>query len=658
MTASTELAGTDVAAPSFGIRTLSRLTLRAAAHCRVLAVLLISFGIAVLTESPVRGQLVIAPKGAVPRNRAEGHVVPIRSSISRNPQPVRRAPRPAVAPRPSAAPRATASELRHVSVQEERTAAELPLEADAPPGDETPVLPAPESVAAPERGGLFDPADGPPAFRPAEECVADACCDACDCCGTGLHCTPQMVGDFFGFVGSSIRFDNQQTNRLGVFTNNLPSQSFPSSNNPLTVTANNVNGNITLDPNINGGSFGTGVQVFPIATGGFTSTLSVNALNVLLQGNNNAIVPIVDAAAYNSVAATAAGQRFGPGGLLIFVPNESGALANGLVADEVLRSGFDVLYVYDYTLQMQVASPSTSGVAVGRQKIAENGSPLCRDRVFVDYGYLGDGNFFPGGLDVHRVVPGFEKCFCDGLFSVEMRFPFASTLDSDIHASGFTDTNNIEFGNITTYFKVLLAGGGRNDKYAVSAGLGVALPTGDDVRVFDAVGTELVAVDNESVHLLPFVGGVYTPNPRVFMQGFAQLDLDTNGNPVSVHDYARGQLIDAGRAQDVNYLYLDAGFGWWALQNRKRCGLVQGIAPMFELHYNLPLNDTDVVTAANGFQVGNWMDRAEALNGVAALNFALRNNASLTAAYVAPLGGFDDQYDGAFRLTFNWLYGP
>ena len=43
---------------------------------------------------------------------------------------------------------------------------------------------------------------------------------------------------------------------------------------------------------------------------------------------------------------------------------------------------------------------------------------------------------------------------------------------------------------------------------------------------------------NQSVHLLPFVGGVWTPSDRLFFIGFMQFDLDANGDPINDVDVA------------------------------------------------------------------------------------------------------------------------
>src|SRR5436190_13788331 len=60
------------------------------------------------------------------------------------------------------------------------------------------------------------------------------------------------------------------------------------------------------------------------------------------------------------------------------------------------------------------------GSSVGVMKFAENGSPIPRDRFFVNYSYFDDVNLIPGGMAVRRLTPGFEKTFFDGTTSFEL----------------------------------------------------------------------------------------------------------------------------------------------------------------------------------------------------------------------------------------------
>jgi hypothetical protein len=297
--------------------------------------------------------------------------------------------------------------------------------------------------------------------------------------------------------------------------------------------------------------------------------------------------------------------------------------------------------------------PSTGGVIVGRQKTAENTSPIPRDRVFMSYSYFDNTPLFPGGVDVNRFSPGFEKTFLTGNASLEARFPFATTLDNDIVADGLTDTTDMQFGNIYLALKALLC---TTNTTGVSAGLAMILPTGDDVNVTMANGTSLVHIDNESVHLLPFLGGLYVPNDRLFAQGFLQFDFDANGNSVELNRFGNG-LRPAGTANDATYMFLDAGVGYWLYRNTTGGSLITGIAPTFELHYNRSLQEADVIQSGI-FQVGSFQDEVQNLNALLGGTVQLGQSTTLTAAYVTPIGNSTDAFfDGEARVSFNWFFG-
>jgi hypothetical protein len=78
---------------------------------------------------------------------------------------------------------------------------------------------------------------------------------------------------------------------------------------------------------------------------------------------------------------------------------------------------------------------------VGRTKIADDNSPLPRDRFIFNYDYFNNASL-GSGIDVSRISLGVEKTFLDQQASVELRIPFASTLDSTSTADGMTGRGN------------------------------------------------------------------------------------------------------------------------------------------------------------------------------------------------------------------------
>lgn len=450
-----------------------------------------------------------------------------------------------------------------------------------------------------------------------------------------LAAAPYMIGDFFGGAttgsGSTVRILRGTTGG-------------PSSGGPFSP--------VGPDPIV-------GQVVFPTISAGNVATTPRSVENVttineaINQGNTT--FELVEDPAVTAVVQQTVGD---PAGQIVELDTSEARLVGQLdnpQAGVTTRDEFTFFTTYNLfeEVVLDIPSPGAGGV-VGRMKIAENSSPMPRDRVFFNYSYFDNVPLTSGGVNVSRFAPGFEKTFFDRMTSIDVRFPLASTLDSDLRADGLTNTGETEFGNITVTFKALLAS---TDSWGVSAGLGVAVPTADDVRVLGPGDQELVRIRNESVHLMPFVGWLYAPNDRFFSQSFLQIDVDANGNPVAI-DATNTGLQTIGRINDVTFLYADLGIGYWMYRsNCPHCRLT-GFAPTLELHYNRSLQSTDVVRGG-GFQIGNFADNIELMNVVIGGTWEFGRNKTITAGYATPIvGGSDRQFDGELRVTVNWLFGP
>lgn len=308
-----------------------------------------------------------------------------------------------------------------------------------------------------------------------------------------------------------------------------------------------------------------------------------------------------------------------------------------------------------------VAIPQTNGVGV--MKLAENTSPIPRDRVFLSYNYFDNVNMIPGGLAVNRLTPGFEKTFFEGRTSVELRIPMATTLssnttynqgnfNSNISPVNF-DSNQYELGNLTMFFKGLIY---QDEQFALSTGLGVAAPTADDLRIATQFGEPIVTITNQAWHLLPFVGAVYTPSDRWYAQGMMQIDIGTNGSSVFAPD-PYGNLTKIGHLNDPTYLFSSAGTGYWFYDAADQTSFLTRASAFTELHFNNSLQATDTVRNFD-LAVGSRQNRIQTVNAVIGTNLIFHQNKSLMLGYVAPLGGGSDRaFDGEFRLLFNWYFG-
>ena len=350
-------------------------------------------------------------------------------------------------------------------------------------------------------------------------------------------------------------------------------------------------------------------------------------------------------------ATDGAAQPFIPRASASTAPVSQRAFSPNFIGDGFGPQPFAVTFMAGPFNNYQVTSPGAGG-NVGTSKIVENGSPIPRDRVYFNYSGFNGVPLTQNGVNISRYTPGFEKTFFDGMASIEVRTPFATTLSNNVYAFDSNNTNSTQFGDLTIYLKQLLY---RSDTLAVSAGLGLELPTASNANVFLRPNTPLLTIKNQSVHLLPFLGSVYTPTNQLFVQQFLQFDFDTNGNAVSVTDF-NGGMQSAGRINDMTYLYYSVGAGYWLYDNPDSDGLFTRIAPMVEMHYNKSLTSTDTLSS-NGVGLGSSVNQ-DLLNGTVGMTAMMGSNKTLTLAYCTPLSSIDHrQFNGEFRLMFNWFFG-
>lgn len=292
-------------------------------------------------------------------------------------------------------------------------------------------------------------------------------------------------------------------------------------------------------------------------------------------------------------------------------------------------------------------APPRGGAAVRLVKIAENYTPAPRNRLFATYHFFND--VFDGQIgDVNRYTVGFESTYWDENRSVELRIPFANTLDSRQLDDPINAKNN-ELGNMTVTMKNVLL---ERDDWLLSGGVGISLPTADDNQVARPNDKrEILRIENDAVHLLPFLGLIASPNDRLFIQSFAQLDIDASGNRVR-GDLMAMNLQPLGVIQDSTLLFLDVSLGYW-LYEESNTSCLTGVAPIIELHYTTTLNDSDLIDRA-GFLVGDLSNRFDILNVTLGTHFQFNNRCSLRPGFVIPLrDGDDQQFDFEFFVQGN-----
>lgn len=381
-----------------------------------------------------------------------------------------------------------------------------------------------------------------------------------------------------------------------------------------------------------------------------TTSISVGDIQTLTAstpGLSYDIIPVVAPPANYQNAVDAIFQgRNGAGGTTTFVGSSSGALLQA--GADTLNGGedLDTFYFYTYGVRMSVPTPSAGTAGTGRAKISESGSPLPQDRVFFNYGFFNNANVTNRGHDVNRMTAGFEWAFEDWV-SLELRAPFASSIDNVVTVGGPNSGSDVQMGTMSVNGKLLIY---RSDNFLTSAGLGVTLPTADDVTVLRANGTKLVDIESESVHLQPFVGWAYAPEGGWFAQGFVQFDFDANGNSVAI-DSGTG-LAAAGNIRDTAFAFVDGSVGFWIYESETG-GVVKRVAPTAELHWSRSLEATDSVQAGT-IQIGNYQDNIDILTGLVGLNVIMAGKTQLSMGYGVPLtGGNDQPFDGSFRLMLQ-----
>ncbi len=310
---------------------------------------------------------------------------------------------------------------------------------------------------------------------------------------------------------------------------------------------------------------------------------------------------------------------------------------------------FDAYYFYDYLVRVDAQLADATSGAVGRMKIADGGTVLPQDRFFMRYNYIDAVRYSGSGVGLSRFVPGFERSLAGGLCSLELRAPIAaSTVGSYTYDGlGISSDSTSKFGNLTLIGKALLV---EREALAISGGLGIALPTARDTHINSVAGTSLLQINNDAVHLMPYLAGLYMPNDNWFMQSFVQYDVAASGNRVSMNVNGAG-LQNVGRLNDRGALSLDTGLGCWLYRSEEASGLT-GVIPMLELHHNFALGDSDQVTAGR-FLVGDFSSSSAQTNLTAGTSLELAQRANLSVGYSTPLGGAAAQsYDGALQLYF------
>lgn len=327
-----------------------------------------------------------------------------------------------------------------------------------------------------------------------------------------------------------------------------------------------------------------------------------------------------------------------------------GSVAPGMVGDF-----FGGAYQINAVTAGQSSGQFTNLPAAGgdrRFKISENYSPFPIDRVFFNYNHFHRALETADGREanLNRATFGVEKTFLDQWWSYEFRLPFASGLNNDQVVSSTADNVSTEFGNIAMALKRLVS---TSDTTAVSAGLGIVLPSGANGNLYDSSGTLIVTTFNDAVYLQPFLGLWYTPTDRFFAQFNVQADFDVRGNRIDFVQVGNGP---EGTVQDQALLFLDGSIGYWIFRDPYADSFITGLAPIIELHHNTTIEDPDQLRSGPD-EVTNPNRRLDVLNLTGALRLELAGVSYLTFFGVAPLRDNEEKlFDAEFGVQYTRLY--
>lgn len=300
-------------------------------------------------------------------------------------------------------------------------------------------------------------------------------------------------------------------------------------------------------------------------------------------------------------------------------------------------------------------------------KMAENDIALPVDRVFCGYNHY--ANIFemqsqsalPPGPNQFRQEPidrytlGVEKTFFDANTSIEVRMPFTGSFNAALPGIAVENGN---YGNMAVILKALLY---RDDNLGIGGGLGIDTPTGSDsVARF---GTVNLRFQNQAVHLLPWLGFLYSPGDSqwgwgdsFFFTGFLQFDAAANGNNIRFERPGGGNIANLGKFNEQNVIFADLSAGYWLLRNPME--RLSGLAIVSELHYTTSVQNPDLVAnaAANvGATVTNPSNRFDVMNGTIGVQALMYDMSSLRVAGVFPFGDRMDQrfFDAELQVQFN-----
>jgi hypothetical protein len=358
---------------------------------------------------------------------------------------------------------------------------------------------------------------------------------------------------------------------------------------------------------------------------------------------------------YNTAVDTAFQAANTINGQTIFDPTTSGVIRSGRTEsvapfNQPLGAGetLDAFYAFDFVVNVPIPSPSADGL-LGRSSVGANSSAVPTDRLYFDYSLVKNGVPFNRSENFDRYTIGIEKTIGEGEFSVEVRLPFAASMDHQLVLENGQGAAQTEAGNALVILKHEL---GSNEHTIISGGLGLSLPTGSDVEVNSAAGKRLIRLVNESLHMKPFLAMAHVPDEHFFMQSFIEYDVPAGRNGAEVNLDGMG-LQQVGRFRDSSHLLWDVSAGYWSDTDDE--SMIRRWAPVMEFHFDKGFSDGSQVRA-NSYRLFDISQDREVANILAGVTFDLHEGKYFSFGYGTGVGGNSSSSDGEFRATLNWPF--
>lgn len=428
-----------------------------------------------------------------------------------------------------------------------------------------------------------------------------------------------------------------------------------------------------------------------VASESVVSALTVNQINAAFAatGQPYDLVGVVDpSAALQNAADGVFDANNNVNGTTIYDPTTSAAIRSKDTETTGALNGpvnaadmFDVLYAFDYVVDLALPSPSADGL-FGRTTVATNGVVRTTNRLFFDYSIVNNALPTSRAESLDRFTIAWERTFGEGHFSLEGRLTMAAPLDNRIILENGAGPSQTEFGNMLLIAKQELY---VDDYMVVSGGLGMSLPTGSDVNVDNAAGVELLSLDNESIHFKPFVAAIYVPDHHWFFQGFFEYDIAGGTNTAALNldglgglnlDGQRPGLQKVGRYRDASHILFDVQAGYWFGEVHDDHGhddhggghghddheeelslMPERWAPIVEFHFDRGMSDASVLRGSS-YRITDISQDREVLNVLVGGIFDMGDDKTISVAYVDGIGGDGSGGDGEFRFVLNWPFNP